>query len=185
MDDALELLRHNHDQLEEHFARVSDPDVNRVETLGQLVPRLAAHMSAEQSLLLPLLKKHGIGGRKLPRSLNSEFRRMGKLLVLIERRKGNSPDLPGRVTQLHHVFHGHARRFELAVIPGLRDAVGHDELEELKQKMEAAESTIVSHPHPHMLSLGPFSRATTRLVAVVDRARDKTPPSTGLRQQEG
>ncbi len=185
MDDALELLRYGHDQLEEHFARVSDPDTNRVETLGQLVPRLAAHISAEQSLLLPLLKKHGIGGSELPRSLNSEFRRMGKLLVLIERRKGNSPDLPRRVTELHELYHGHARRFELAVIPGLRNRVGPDELDDLKQKIEAAESTIVSHPHPHMLSLGPFSRLTTRLAALVDRARDKTPPSTGLRQQQG
>ena len=110
---------------------------------------------------------------------------MSKLLVLIERRKGNSPDLPGRVTQLHDLYHGHARRFELAVIPGLRHAVGNDELEDLKQRIEAAESTIMSHPHPHLLSLGPFSRVTTRLAAFVDRARDKTPPSTGLRQQQG
>ena len=182
MDDALELLRYGHDQLGDHFDRVSDPDVDRIEMLGQLVKHLAAHISAEQSLVLPILQKRRIGGRKLVRGLRSDFRRMGQLLVLIERRKGSSPDLPGLVTGLRDVYHSHARRFELEVLPGLRAALQPDELDDLTKKVESAESVILSHPHPHLLSLGPLSRLTTRLAAIFDRARDKTPPASGLRQ---
>jgi Hemerythrin HHE cation binding domain len=183
MEDALALLRHEHDQLGEQFQRVSDPDADRVETLGRLVQRLAAHISAEQSLLLPVLKKNRIGGRKLLRRLRSDYHRMGRCLVLIERRKGNSPDLPPLVTRLHHAYHAHARRFELAVYPGLRARASANDLQDLMERIESAEAVILSHPHPHLLSLGPLSRLTTRMAAIFDRARDKTPPVSGLRQQ--
>ena len=178
--DAQDFLRRPHSELQEQFDRVSDPDGDRIEALGRLTQLVAAHLSAEQSLVVPLLKRNGIGDRRLVRRLKSEYRRMGRLAVRIERRKGNSPDMPALVTELQDAYRRHVRRFELYVDPKLRGRVSPDQLEEIEEKMDSAEATIMSHPHAHLISLGPLSRLTTRLAAVVGRQQGESPPPGGL-----
>ena len=73
--DARDFLAGRHDELREQFDRVSDPDADRIEAPG-LTRLVAAHISSEQSLVVPLLKSKGIGDRRLFRRLKSEYRRM-------------------------------------------------------------------------------------------------------------
>jgi hypothetical protein len=178
--DEQEFLRRRHDEVGEQFDRVSDPDGDRVEALGRLTQLLAAHISAEESLVVPLLKRKGIADRRLVRRLKSEYRRMGRLALRIERRKANSPDLVALVTDLQDAYQRHVRRFELYVDPKLRGRVDADQLEEIEKKMESAEATILSHPHAHLISLGPLSRLTTKAAAVVGRQHGEAPAPGGL-----
>jgi Hemerythrin HHE cation binding domain len=178
--DTREFLAGRHNELREQFDRVSDPDGDRSEALGRLTQLVAAHISSEQSLVVPLLKRQGIGDRRLVRRLKSEYRRMGRLALRIERRKANSPDLPALVTGLQDIFQRHVRRFELYIDPKLDGRANADQLEQIEKKMESAESTIMSHPHAHLISLGPLSRLTTRLAAVVGRQQGESPPPGGL-----
>ena len=177
---AQAFLAGRHEELREQFDRVSDPDGDRIEALGRLTQLVAAHISAEQSLVVPLLKRKGIGGRRLVRRLKSEYRRMGRLTVRIERRKANSPDLPALVTELQDVYQRHVRRFELYVASKLRGRVDAEELADVEERMDSAEATIMSHPHAHLISLGPLSRMTTRVAAVVGRKDGESPPPGGL-----
>ena len=94
-------------------------------------------------------------------------------MVLTERRKVNSPDMPELVGKLLDVFEEHLARCESQLVPALSQALGADELDELGAKMRAAESVIVSHPHPHLLALGPAYRLTTRIASRWDRTRDR------------
>ena len=105
---------------------------------------------------------------------------MGRLALRIERRKANSPDLPALVSELQDAYQHHVRRFGLYVDPKLRGRVGADQLEEIEAKMGSAESTILSHPHAHLISLGPLSRLTIRMAAVVGRKQGESPPPGGL-----
>ncbi|MBO0731805.1 MAG: hemerythrin domain-containing protein [Acidimicrobiaceae bacterium] len=178
--EAQDFLARRHDELREQFERVSDPDSDRVQALGRLTQLVAGHISAEQSLVVPLLKRKAIGDRRLVRRLKSEYRRMGRLALRIERRKANSPDLPALVTDLQDAYERHVRRFELYVDPKLRGRVDADELEDVQKAMDSAESTIMSHPHAHLISLGPLSRFTTRMAAVVGRQHGESPPPGGL-----
>ena len=178
--DALDFLADRHHELREQFDRVSDPDGDRIEALGRLTQLVAAHISSEQSLVVPLLKSKGVGDRRLVRRLKSEYRRMGHLAIRIERRKANSPDLPALVTDLQDAYQRHVRRFELYIDPKLRGRVSGDQLDEIEEKMDSAEATIMSHPHAHLISLGPLSRLTTRLAAVVGRQHGESPPPGGL-----
>jgi hypothetical protein len=178
--DAKDFLARRHGELRDQFERVSDPDGDRVEALGRLTQLLAAHISTEQSFVVPLLKRNGIGDRRLVRRLKSEYRRMGRLALRIERRKANSPDLPVLVTDLQDAYQLHVRRFELYIDPKLRGRVSADQLEDVEARMDSAESTIMSHPHAHLISLGPLSRLTTRMAAVVGRQQGESAPPGGL-----
>jgi hypothetical protein len=188
--EAQTFIRRRHDELQKQFDRVSDPDGDRVEVLGQLTQMVAAHISTEESFVVPFLKQSGIGGHRLVNRLKSDFRRMGRITLTIERRKGNSPDLPGLVTELEGVYRRHVRRFELYVDPKLNDLVSSvqldpDQLQAIDEKMESAESTILSHPHAHLISLGPISRFTTRVAALVGRRHGHSPPPGGLWRHRG
>jgi hypothetical protein len=174
------FLASRHAELQEQFDRVSDPDGDRIEALGRLTQLVAAHISAEQSLVIPLLKSKGIGDRRLVRRLNSDYRRMGRLALRIECRKANSPDLPALVTDLQDAYQRHVRRFELYIDPKLRGRVDVHELDDVEEKMDSAQATIMSHPHAHLISLGPLSRLTTRVAAVVGRQHGESPPPGGL-----
>jgi hypothetical protein len=99
---------------------------------------------------------------------------MEHLLVLTERRKVNSPDMPDLVMKLVDLFDSHLARCQDELAPALREALDQPHLDELGAKMRGAESIIISHPHPHLLALGPLYRMTTRLASAWDRTRDRT-----------
>jgi len=87
------------------------------------------------------------------------------------------------VTKLIDLFEIHTRRCDLQMYPAMEASFGGGELDELVERMRSGENVILSHPHPHLLSLGPLSRFTTKLAAVHDRLRDRTVPATGLRSE--
>jgi hypothetical protein len=172
MERPLQTIQEQHKDIESWFARVSDPEADRRAALQEAIKRLAAHLSVEQSVFLPIIKSAGPKGRHLGRTLKRDYRRMGHLLVRIERRKVNSPDLPGMVTELEDAFRRHARLCD--DLSDIEAELPQRTLEDVADRLERAETVIMSHPHPHLLSLGPLSRLTTRLAARFDRARDRT-----------
>ena len=169
---ALQIIQGQHDDIETCFARVSDPDADRRAALGDLIRQLASHVSIEHSIIYPAIVKSEIGGRDLRRRLKGDYRRLQRLLVRIERRKVDSPDLPQLVTALQTAFRRHVGRGNFW--SGFEERLGTEDLEDLSNRLERAHDVMQSHPHPHLLSLGPLSRLTTRLAARFDRARDRT-----------
>ena len=172
-DRALGVLDFEHEGIAQLFDQVSDPGADRIEILFDITRRLAAHISVEQSVFLPVVRDREITGPGAAGRLEGDYHELQRLLVLIERRKVNSPDIPQLVTELKDVFEDHLRRFQ-----EVREAAVHqcsaEELDDLRRRMDNADETILSHPHPHLLSLGPLSRLTTRLAGRVDRMRDRT-----------
>src|SRR5579884_3303777 len=106
---GLGVLDHEHEGISRLFDQVSDPDADRVEVLFDINRRLAAHVSVEQSVFLPVARDKEIGGPDKAEELEHDYHEMQRLLVLIERRKFNSPDLPELVTELKDVFEAHTR----------------------------------------------------------------------------
>jgi hypothetical protein len=95
-------------------------------------------------------------------------------MVLAERRKANSPDMPNLVTEMMDLTEEHIARTQQVLIPGLEHALTAEERADLGSQIDRADTVITTHPHPHLLSLGPISRWTTRLAARFDRLRDRT-----------
>jgi hypothetical protein len=173
-ESALDVIDQEHRDLDGLFRDVADPRADRGAVLVELSKRAARHIAVERAILLPVVKKHGVGGDELVKALQHEYDEMERLLVLIERRKKTSPDLPDLLNELLDLTRSHQDRTEKALRPGLAKELSAAELEELGREMHSADAVIISHPHPHLLSLGPISRFTTRLVGRFDRGRDRT-----------
>jgi hypothetical protein len=173
-ESALDVLVREHQDLRELFARVRDPEADRAAAWLEVVKQVTTHVAVERSFLYPLLKRRRLDLGPLAHDLRQDYRRMEHLLVLTERRKINSPDMPDLVTELLDVFEAHQARCEADLLPAMQDHLSPDELDELGAKMRGAENVILSHPHPHLLALGPVYRGTTRLASAWDRTRDRT-----------
>jgi hypothetical protein len=172
MTGSIEYICRHHEQIAELFGKVSDPEADRRAALAELIRQIPADISVEQSVVAPVLKSRGVGGSRTMKELRKGDRQMGRLLSRIERRKVDSPDLPDMVTDLKDRFDRHVRLWE-----GIGDfdaKLAPADREALSERITNAEDTILSHPHPHLLSLGPVSRLTTRLAGRFDRARDRT-----------
>jgi Hemerythrin HHE cation binding domain len=172
-ENALDVLAREHRDLQEHFGRVRDPDADRPAVWLHTVTLMSAHVAVERSFVYPVVKRQRPGSAHLADLLRHDYRAMEHLVVLTERRKINSPDMPELVTRLLDVFEEHLARCETQLVPALRSTLDPEQLDELGTKMQAAESVIVSHPHPHLLALGPLYLLTTRMASRWDRTRDR------------
>lgn len=180
-----EVLDKDHRLLAELFRRVGSAEEARAVVLGELIRQLAAHLSIEQSFVLPAVRRHLADGRKVAAKLKADNREIQKLLVRIERRKPNSPDQPLLVDRLDEAFARHCLAFSSDVRPGLEAHLSGDEQTELRDKIVSAQGLIVSHPHPHLLSLGPVSRLTTRIAGRYDHIRDTVSGRRAALDQQG
>jgi hemerythrin superfamily protein len=172
--DAIALLSRDHAELKELFDRLQQPAADRPAVLRQLIRRLAAHVAAERVILYPVLKSDIPEGRELGDALLKDHHGMERLLVLIERRKAESPDVPEKATELLELLRSHAAAADERLFPALRAALSREELIEMGSKMSYDEGLVLSHPHPHLLSLGPINRLLMPLASVFDRLRDRT-----------
>lgn len=170
---VVEVLDEQHRRVADLFDQVSSPDHDRPAVLHDLLQELAAHVAAERSAVTPVVKHHDLGD-DLVSALKYDHERMEKLMVLIERRKFNSPDLPDLVSELKQVSEEHAARSQKELFPGLATALSVEEQVELGDKVDGENAMVTSHPHPHLLALGPVADLMTRVVSRWDRLRDRT-----------
>jgi hypothetical protein len=169
-----EVLSREHEDLRGLFARLADPGADRAGIWLEIVKQIASHVAVERTFVYPLVRRHQVGPAGLADELRRDYKQMERLLVLTERRKINSPDMPDLVQELLDVFDRHKDRCAAVMVPALSKQLDPHELGELAVKMRGAQNVIVSHPHPHLLATGPLYRFTTRMASRWDRLRDRT-----------
>jgi hypothetical protein len=167
-----EVLRDQHRGIAELFDRVAAPDEDRPAVLRTLIREVTAHVAAERASVTPVVRHHGMEDES--HWLAAEHDRMEKLLVLIERRKFNSPDVPDLVLALKAVAEEHSDRTDRELFPGLSARLSPAEQQELGERIARGDGIVTSHPHPHLLPLGPLADVLTRAASKWDRARDRT-----------
>ena len=170
---VVDVLRDQHRQVAELFDRVSEPDEDRPVVLHDLLRELAAHVAAERSSVPPLVGETAISG-ELHDALMDDYDRIEKLMVLIERRKFNSPDVPDLVIQLRDATRAHIGRADEELFPALDTRLSEARKLELGDTLRDEEDMVTSHPHPHLLSLGPVADVLTKVASRWDRLRDRT-----------
>jgi hypothetical protein len=181
---VVDVLRDQHRRIAELFERVASPDEDRPAVLGVLIRELTAHIGAERAAIGPVIHDNGPGD-DISGWLGDQHDRMENLLVLIERRKFNSPDLPDLVSELKAVAGEHSERAEGELFPRLSADLTPEEQRDLADKVAREDGIITSHPHPHLLSLGPFADVLTRMASKWDRARDRTAVNRQRPEDEG
>ena len=173
-ESAGEVLSREHERLNEAFDRIREEHADHVAAWHAAVKQMTTHVAVERTFLYPVVKKRHLGTSRLARELHHDYSRLEHLLVLTERRKINSPDMVELVTELLDVFEAHVQRCATGLIPAMDKGLSPAELQELGNRMTGAENVIVSHPHPHLLALGPVYPLTTRIASRWDRWRDRS-----------
>jgi hypothetical protein len=171
-----DVLDDQHRRVAELFELVRSPDADRPAVLSRLLKDLAAHIATERAIIEPVVeaRANDQAGSDLAAQLMDDYERMERLIVLIERRKPNSPDVPDLVGELMEVATEHNQRASEELVPALNRALSGGEQQELASKLAEAESMTTTHPHPHLLSLGPISDKLVNVLSRWDRMRDRT-----------
>jgi hypothetical protein len=171
---AVEVLERDHDGISELFERVRGPDEDRAGVLRVLVERLAAHLAVDRSMVLPEARKAQACDSAPAKRLKDDYHVIEHNLVLIERRKASSPDMPELVTEVRDAFVAHIDRFDRCqkqLYPDLERCLDKTQMEDLGERLRTADDVAIAHAHPHLLSLGPASRVMTRIAGGLDRMR--------------
>jgi YceI-like domain len=170
----LAVMECQHTKIAESFNRVHDENLDRSAEVARMVTHIASHIAVERNYLYPLAKKIGHRHSRPSHQLISDYRKMQTLLVKIDRRKTNSPDMPDLVAQLHDAFEQHQRRCA-AISACIEEHVDRPDLDALARQMASAKRVIVSHPHPILLRVGgPLYGRITRIASHWDSWRDQT-----------
>jgi Hemerythrin HHE cation binding domain len=169
---AIGVLAAEHAELQTLFRRVSSPEEDRPAVLKQLVMSLSAHVTMEKQLLVPAVKRLEDSGAA--DRLSTYHDEVERILVLVDRRKANSPDLPDLVTQLLDLTEAHVAYAANTLAPALRAVLTGHELTDLGAAMQSDERQLLTHPHPHLPDRGPVAAATRWAASVVDRQRDRS-----------
>jgi hypothetical protein len=172
--DALEVLAGEHAEIQALFARVSRVDEDRPAVLEQIMQRLSDHLDMEKHTLVPVLEERLDDGGVLARQLREAHDRARRILLLLERRKVNSPDVPDLVTELMDITDAHVRQAETDLEPRLRRASSSEELAQLGAAMLSDERRSLSHSHPMVPANGPIAAIGHKLAEVVDDLRAHT-----------
>jgi hypothetical protein len=172
--DAIEVLTDEHDGLQNLFAQVSRKDVDRSAVLQELLHALALHVAVEKQMLVPVIKDRLPDGADRARQLRAYHDEIERVHLALDRRKVNSPDVPGLVTQLLDLTDAHIAEAEETVLPELRTALTEAELADLGAAMVSDERHLLTHPHPHLPDSGPLAGLARRAAGLVDHKRDKS-----------
>ena len=165
------VLNAEHRALRELFRRVASPDEDRRKVLNTLMQTVTSHAEMEKHILAPVLKARVAGGDAMAERMISEHDRIEHLLTLMERRKFNSPDVPGMVTELLDLNDAHITDADTTILPGLRAALSDEELSDLGRRITSGQARQLTHSHPIVPGNGPIAGITHKLAEIIDAIR--------------
>lgn len=174
MPDVIELLEHDHREVEEMFAEFEAATTSKDKRAitDKLIIELVRHSEAEEQAVYPLMAKKIDGGKDLVEHEIDEHSKAEKLMKKMDGMGGDDPELPVLMGQLKTAILEHIREEETEAFPKLRQAVGADELDKLGTVVKGLKKIVPTHPHPMAPDHPPFNALLAPGAALVDRTRD-------------
>jgi Hemerythrin HHE cation binding domain len=138
--DALELIRSDHREVDELFAKAlgdDTPAAQRRRAIKQITEALTVHARMEEALFYPALRKAG-GADERDSVLEAaeEHGVVKDLIAKIERSEGRDETLTAKVTVLKELVHHHVKEEEGTIFDEARRVLGQERLEKLGQEMQ-------------------------------------------------
>ena len=169
---GVELLREQHGRIRTLLGEVTNVSgETRQQTFDELRALLAVHETAEELTLRPMTRRDVPDGEKIADERMAEENEAKKVLADLEKLDVNSPEFESSFEKFRADVLEHAEHEESAEFPALAATESADDLDKLYHRIETAEKTAPTHPHPSAtttsrnLVLGPFA-------AMADRVRD-------------
>ena len=174
MPDVIELLEHDHREVEEFFAEFDKATTSEDKRAiaDKLIIELVRHSEAEEQAVYPVIAKKVEGGKDLVEHEIDEHSKAEKLMKQMDGMAADDPQLGVLMGELKTSIFEHIREEEGEAFPKLRQATTKDELDKLGTVVQALKKIVPTHPHPLAPDHPPFNALLGPGAALVDRVRD-------------
>ena len=174
MADVIELLEHDHREVEEMFTeyeQATDPQEKRT-IVDKIIIELVRHSEAEEQAVYPLIRTHIENGDAIVEHEIEEHSHAERLMKDLDGMDPNDPQFDGLVQQLMTTIKEHVQEEETVAFPQFRQSVSPEELDKLGTVVQALKKILPTHPHPMAPDHPPFNALLAPGAALVDRVRD-------------
>jgi iron-sulfur cluster repair protein YtfE (RIC family) len=174
--DVIEVLIHDHREVEELFAKLEAASPNDGETRRELTDEvtieLVRHSVAEEMYLYPAARKFLPGGDEIADKELEEHAGAEKTLKALEKTDAATAEFSVLLTELVSEVRLHIREEEQELFPALAEHADLAELFELGDKVQAAKQKAPTRPHPSAPDRPPLNKLLAPGAGFVDRIRD-------------
>src|SRR3954467_3732011 len=176
--DVIEVLEHDHREVEEMFAELeslrgasTEEDRERRKTVTEQVTiELVRHSVAEEVLVYPEVEKK-VSAEEVEHA-REEHAEAEKTLKRLERLDADDPSFDDELAELMKEIRHHIEDEEGEMFAHMREVIHEDELTDLGKKVEAFKKVAPTRPHPNVPN-EPLPRAAAGPAAsLFDRMRD-------------
>jgi hemerythrin-like domain-containing protein len=148
--DAIELLKQDHDAVEQLFQRFEKAGSKAYKTRRQIADKvteeLSAHAAIEELVLYPAMEKLGGEFQELVEEAHVEHAEAKNALKALEGLNGDDPLLDAKMSALIGGVRHHVKEEEEEMLPRLRREVQPADLEELGKRLKEAKKTAPTRP---------------------------------------
>jgi hemerythrin superfamily protein len=172
--DVLDLLMHEHREVEALLDQISQPAQNpdSRDIADRVIAMLVKHSVAEEMYVYPAMVEYLENGEEEVEHDKQEHKELEHLLKELE---GLEPEVDGFtqcVSRIQEVLADHVSDEEDEQFPKMRAAIPAEKLVELREKVELAEKVAPTRPHPGAPNSELFHKLVGPGVGMVDRLRD-------------
>ena len=174
MADVIELLEHDHREVEQMFAEYEQAtSKEQKETLrDRIIIELVRHSEAEEQAVYPLIRKRIDNGDQIIEHEIDEHSKAERIMKELDKMSADDPQFGVLMTQLMTAIKEHVAEEENDVFPQFRTKVDADELNKLGETVERLKKIVPTHPHPMAPDHPPFNALLGPGAGLVDRLRD-------------
>jgi hemerythrin-like domain-containing protein len=172
--DVIELLEHDHREVEEmftQFEQATDAKERRV-IADKIIIELVRHSEAEEQAVYPLARRHIDNGDQIIEHEIEEHSQAERIMKELDGMDPGDPQFGVLMQQLRTAIKEHISEEENEMFPKFRAAVDQSELDKLGDTVKALKKILPTHPHPMAPDHPPFNALLAPGAALVDRARD-------------
>ncbi len=174
--DVIDVLTDQHREVEQMFVALERIDGAAGEEAlvlaRQVVIALVQHSVSEEIHLYPAVRKHLDGGDALADREIAEHDKAEQTMKRLDGLLPDGEDFWSAVHELIREVRRHVQEEEQELFPGLQEACWPDELRDLGRKVQRAQRTAPTRPHPGSPSEGGALAAAAPGAGLVDRIRD-------------
>jgi hemerythrin superfamily protein len=172
--DVIELLEHDHREVEQMFADYEQATGKAdKETLrDRIIIELVRHSEAEEQAVYPLIRNKIENGDKIIEHEIDEHSKAERIMKELERMSADDPQFGVLMQQLMASITEHVAEEENDVFPQFRTKVGPEVLNELGATVQALKKIVPTRPHPMAPDHPPFNALLGPGAGLVDRLRD-------------
>ena len=174
MADVIELLEHDHREVEQMFAEYEQATSkeDKEALRDKIIIELVRHSEAEEQAVYPMIRKVIENGDQIIEHEIDEHSKAERVMKELDGMSADDPQFGVLMQQLMGDIKEHVAEEENDVFPQFRTKVDPEELQSLGETVQRLKKVVPTHPHPMAPDHPPFNALLGPGAGLIDRMRD-------------